>query len=47
MRVPAPHLGTHTEAQYVSDTIDSSTPAEAAVAGDTTDISPGAVTNLQ
>ncbi|MGI6303917.1 MAG: hypothetical protein ACOX52_23140 [Verrucomicrobiota bacterium] len=42
-----PHTGTRTEAQYVSDTVDSSTPAEAAVAGDTTDINPGAVTDLQ
>ena len=42
-----PHTGTRIEAQYVSDTVDSSTPAEAAVAGDTTDISPGAVTDLQ
>lgn len=42
-----PHTGTRTEVQYVSDTVDSSTPAEAAVAGDTTDISAGAVTDLQ
>ena len=42
-----PHLGTRTEAQYVSDTVDSSTPAEAAVAGDTSNISSGAVTDLK
>ncbi|MGD9780657.1 MAG: lamin tail domain-containing protein [Kiritimatiellia bacterium] len=42
-----PVIGTRTEAQYVSDTIDVSTPAEAAVAGVTSNISYGAVTDIQ
>ncbi len=42
-----PHLGTRTEAQYVADTVDRSTPAEAAFAGGTTNISSGAVTDFK
>ncbi len=43
-----PHTGTRTEAQYVTDTVDSSTQAEADYpAGDTTDISPGSVSDIQ
>ncbi len=42
-----PQTGTRTETQYVSDTVDASTPAEAFVAGDTSNISSGAVTDLQ
>ena len=34
-----PATGSQTEAAYVASTIDHSTPAEAAVAGDTSDIS--------
>ncbi|MBU1692376.1 MAG: hypothetical protein KKC51_00260 [Verrucomicrobia bacterium] len=50
-----PAIGTQTESQYVSDTVDTSTPAEAAgppwfaprVAGDPSNISSGAVTDIQ
>jgi hypothetical protein len=42
-----PHLGTRTETQYVADTVDSSTPAEAAVAGATSNIVSGAVMDIQ
>ncbi|MDD5676695.1 MAG: hypothetical protein PHW60_01730 [Kiritimatiellae bacterium] len=42
-----PNVGTRTEAQYVSDAVDTSTPAEAAVAGTTSNISSGAVTDIR
>lgn len=41
-----PYTGIRTEAQYVSDNIDSSIPAEATVAGDIPDINTGLVTGL-
>ena len=42
-----PYLGTDTEAQYINNAIDKSTPAEAASAGDVGDISDGNVTGIE
>jgi len=42
-----PSIGTKTAAQYVSDTVDESTPAEAAAAGTVANISLGAITDIQ
>jgi hypothetical protein len=49
-----PHTGTRTEAQYVSDTVDTSTPVEAnppwcapKAAGDTANIIGGSLSDLQ